>query len=76
VRAGIGSSHESGDEYVEVGGFEVEAETRAALLLSRNDEPAVWVPKSQVEEVDAQGDPGRVFHVRAWLARKNGWARS
>ena len=53
----------------------IHSTAKAILVKMSEDEPAVWIPQSQVStdsEVYKQGDDG-VFIVYKWIAQQKGW---
>jgi hypothetical protein len=51
-------------------------ETDKAILVKQDDLGEVWIPRSQVHddsEVYEEGGEGELV-VKAWFARKQGWA--
>ncbi|MEL6758188.1 MAG: hypothetical protein AAFP81_17285 [Pseudomonadota bacterium] len=54
--------------------MEIHHETASALLLSDDGDRAnaVWIPKSQIEDIDRSKEPIIEVSIPEWLAHKKG----
>lgn len=62
-----GYDERPGSDLVEVRYYAICHQTENAFLFMVEDQEEVWVPKSQVKDMD-----DRVFYIPQWLADKHG----